>query len=1041
MTRLFTLILLSFFSIVSLAEKQGSENPLNNLISEIQKLENTGDPKCYATTSRLEDFMYGTPLSSNARFTKIDLQKSLLLAIWQQASLQASKNKQSEITDNILQPILQRQLPFTQNSIGDWVVDLKNNTNITIAKHDKRQYSSVAYALRAILAVQQDMLINPKKVLLPLSKKSTDELQNFLDIVTLSVLQLADQNARITHQPKITKANIQASWLAVTQNSTQYTQQQTQAPLKSDFKILKKIINQKVASYLAYNSVSMQVFTRNLQVYFAKHPWPKEKSLGKSFKSIYTESMIQYANDLLLGAEKIAIEDNQALIRVQNVKQFADTFIPHTINQYEDAIFFPNLPRDEQISLESYDMDAFRDSGIHWRYLQFAIEDPNYTGALELDPFSAELVVENIAQFGVLLLRVTGEVAKQENSERLHPSQIKKAFSIIQHKINTNNQTAPTIKAELPFLSSAIPAPLEQHSFFTNVTSQTKLTFMHRSSDWLSRLIRSYAVNSNNIGQLHIPPAFGGSGVASEDIDNDGFMDVLLLSGLGNKLFLNQRDGTFRDITQQSGLDWRRKDGLAGEPRQPIIADFDNDGLQDIFISYVDDQHRLYRNLGNNKFEDVSEQSGLGGKNLVAGPAVVFDYDNDGLLDIYIAYFGDYIHGVLPTLARRNTNGLPNKLFHNKGNFQFEDKSKNSGADNTGWGQAATHTDFDRDGWQDLIVGNDFGVNAYYRNKRDGSFENIAKQLGTDKPSYTMSIGLSDLNKDLFPDIYISNIVTMNKDEKYVSPNQDTEMKFDLDKLANMRVVEANDLFISQSIKNTLKDYSPSVLVERGYSSTGWSWGADFFDADNDGDDDLYVSNGMNDFNLYSTENPYYTDPLENKSINISLPASHRATNVFFMNANGKLQNMSEQSGANLMSNSRSVTYLDYDNDGDLDMLINNYHEPAVFYRNNTNLLDGNWLKIKLIGSPDKQTNRDAIGAKIIVSTEGGLQVWREIHSSSGYLTMHPKQQHFGLGIYKKVTVTVEWPNGDEMNFKNVSVNTSYTISQHENKIQISSNN
>jgi len=124
-----------------------------------------------------------------------------------------------------------------------------------------------------------------------------------------------------------------------------------------------------------------------------------------------------------------------------------------------------------------------------------------------------------------------------------------------------------------------------------------------------------------------------------------------------------------------------------------------------------------------------------------------------------------------------------------------------------------------------------------------------------------------------------------------------------------------------------------------------------------------------------------------------------------------------------------------------LDMLINNYHEPAVFYRNNANLLDGNWLKIKLIGSPDKQTNRDAIGAKIIVSTEGGLQVWREIHSSSGYLTMHPKQQHFGLGIYKKATVTVEWPNGDEVNFKNVPVNTSYTISQHENKIQTSSNN
>ena len=274
----------------------------------------------------------------------------------------------------------------------------------------------------------------------------------------------------------------------------------------------------------------------------------------------------------------------------------------------------------------------------------------------------------------------------------------------------------------------------------------------------------------------------------------------------------------------------------------------------------------------------------------------------------------------------------------------------------------------------------------------------------------------------------------MNKDEKYVAPNENTTMEFNPDKLANMRVVEANDLFISESTNGNLTGYKLSDKVGRGYSSTGWSWGADFFDVDNDGDDDLYVTNGMNEYNLYSTENPYYTDPLENKQRNVYLPSSSRETNVFFINTNGKLQNMSEQSGANILSNSRSVAYLDYDNDGDLDMILNNYHEAAVLYRNNAELLGGNWLKIKLIGDPAQNINRDAIGAKIIVTTKSGMQIWREIHGGVGYLTMHPKEQHFGLGKQDKADITVEWPNGDRSTFEDMPVNQSYKISPADNK-------
>ena len=161
---------------------------------------------------------------------------------------------------------------------------------------------------------------------------------------------------------------------------------------------------------------------------------------------------------------------------------------------------------------------------------------------------------------------------------------------------------------------------------------------------------------------------------------------------------------------------------------------------------------------------------------------------------------------------------MKNRLFKNMGSLQFRDVSQGSGTDDSGWGQSVTHTDLNADGKQDLIVGNDFGVNRYYINQGNMRFRDISKVIGTDKPSYTMGFGLADLNRDARP-ISVSNIVVMVKDEKYVQPNANTAMKLDPTKMARARVVEANDLFISNG-----REWSLSTLVGRGYDSTGWSW-------------------------------------------------------------------------------------------------------------------------------------------------------------------------------------------------------------------------
>lgn len=1023
---------------------------VSDTICEIEKLESNRDPKCHATATRLENFMYGTKLAPETRFLKVELQKKLLLHLWKKVSdTEQTAGESAKAPVDYFRDEMGKLLKYSRQPGGSLLIYLgeRHKEPITLSKRDMDHYGSIAYALRAILALQQEMLLRTDVYLIPLDQPSIAALKEFVDIFTLTVLQLADRQARLSDLYTLTPQVFREAWNNV-QNSVSRQQlayadfwksplqPAKQASLEPavKFATIQKIIAQKVKSYEAYNKISMQVFLRNLQVYFARHRWPADAGEGQKFKNLFTEAMVAFAFDSLKYAGKIAAAKGRPFIREDDVEQMWQSFVPFDINEYEDVIFFPRLQRSGSLTIESYDCDAFRDSGIHWRYLQFAIQDHSAELSIEPDPFAAEFLAEGIAQFGVLVLRLAGDTAKKEGERMLKTAHLEKALQEVQRRILAHSKVKPGDKPAGSLVSSQNVTRLSGgKTYFSDVTEAAGIVFEHRSSDWLSRLLRSYLKKSATVGTLSVPPAFGGSGAAAGDVNRDGIPDLLLLSGSGNALYIGDGTGRFRDVTAEAGIVFRRPDGSFGEPRQPIIADFDNDGLQDILITYANDNHKLYKNRGKGKFVDVSAAGGLGGKGLVGGPAAVFDYDRDGLLDIYIAYFGDYLHGKLPNLSRSNLNALPNKLFRNKGNMRFEDVTGKAGVGNTGWGQALSHTDFDLDGWQDIIVGNDFGVNVYYRNRGDGTFENVAPVLGTDKPSFTMNVGITDLNRDGYPDIYISNIVTMVKDEKYVLPGANTTMKFDPAKLGRMRVIEANDLFLSKSDGGStgagkLPSYVLSDLVGRGFSSTGWSWDADFFDFDNDGDDDLYCVNGMNEYSVYS-DTPYYTSVFKEKR-EIRLPVYEKESNVFFVNQGGKLLNFSKESGVDFLGNSRSTVYLDFDNDGDLDIVLNNYHGPARVYRNNSQRLQNHWIKIELTGDPAGKSNRDAIGAKIIAFKDGKQLAWREIRGGHGYLSMDPKTQHMGLGKAEAVDIRVTWPNGETSTYKNVRADRTYHIEQ-----------
>jgi hypothetical protein len=294
------------------------------------------------------------------------------------------------------------------------------------------------------------------------------------------------------------------------------------------------------------------------------------------------------------------------------------------------------------------------------------------------------------------------------------------------------------------------------------------------------------------------------------------------------------------------------------------------------------------------------------------------------------------------------------------------------------------------------------------------------------KAFHSMNVGIADLNDDDYPDVYISNLATLVKDDKYTFPDGNTPLQFDLRAMAGMLFKESNVLYLSRRKDQQLAGYAPSQDVERGATSTGWAWDAEFLDFDHDGDDDLYVVNGTNDFNIFSMVYRRFHD---DGPATEHLLDHRRESNVFFRNEGGKLVNVSGESGADLSANSRSTAYFDLEGDGDLDIAVNNFHGKATILRNGSGGRDG-WLKLRLVGDPERATNRDAIGARVIVKTRDGARRHREIQGGSGYLSFNPPEQHVGVAGFASADAEITWPNGDVQRLRGLAVNSAYEVRQ-----------
>jgi hypothetical protein len=485
-----------------------------------------------------------------------------------------------------------------------------------------------------------------------------------------------------------------------------------------------------------------------------------------------------------------------------------------------------------------------------------------------------------------------------------------------------------------------------------------------------------------------------GCGCAFLDYDNDGWLDIFLVNGTRfeakwgsdqppvSRLYKNNRDGTFTDVTIETGV------ARSGWGQGVCVGDYDNDGWEDVFVTYWG-ECALWHNNGNGKFTDVAKMAGVttdpgnGQRRWNTGCAFV-DYDKDGHLDLFVANYIDFdpktaplpesgpclYKGLMVACGPPGLQGAKNILFHSNGDGTFTDVSERAGILKTPgtYGLGVLVADFDNDGWPDIYVANDSTSSALYQNNHDGTFTDIAIEAGVayspdGKPQAGMGVSAVDYDCD-----------------------------------GNLDIVKTNFAGDTCSLyRNTGKMTFDDQTFQAGLGKNTrfLGWGVGFLDFDNDGWSDIFICNGH-----------VYPEVGET-----DVESGYRERKVLYRNlGNGKFADVSMIAGPGILEkvSGRGCAFGDFDNDGDIDVLVNCVNDLPQLLRCDQSEKT-NWLKVKAAGV---KSNRSGIGARIYCTTPGGHRQMDEVRSGGSYISQNDLRVHFGLDKATSADVEVHWPSG-----------------------------
>ncbi len=495
-----------------------------------------------------------------------------------------------------------------------------------------------------------------------------------------------------------------------------------------------------------------------------------------------------------------------------------------------------------------------------------------------------------------------------------------------------------------------------------------------------------------------------GSGVCFIDYDNDGWQDIFLVNSMdwpGHKsgapsypaLYHNNHDGTFTDVTRAAGL------AVESYGMGCAVGDYDNDGFDDLYVTTVGSNH-LYHNQGNGKFVDVTAKAGVASPGFSASAAWV-DYDNDGKLDLFVTHYIEWSEETDQYCSLDNKNksyctpqrykGESSHLYRNKGGGVFEDVTKKAGLwDPTSKALGVALIDFDNDGWMDLFVSNDTEANKLYRNNHDATFTEAGLTAGiafseSGRVRAGMGVDAADFDGSGFPGILIGN--------------------FTNESMALYRN-DGSGLFTDEAPKSGLGAMTSGALT----------FGCFFVDYDLDGLLDVVAANGhVSDDIAVVQPTVRYAQPL----------------GVFKNLGDKKFEDVSGKLGKAIQKPvvARGVAYGDYDNDGDLDLVVTTSNGPARLLRND-NANQNDVLRVKLVGA---KSNRDGIGARVTLVTSNGLKLTRMVKSGSSYLSQSELPLTFGLGKPGRnvpLRLEIAWPAGGKQTVEGVKANTFVTVGE-----------
>jgi hypothetical protein len=553
-------------------------------------------------------------------------------------------------------------------------------------------------------------------------------------------------------------------------------------------------------------------------------------------------------------------------------------------------------------------------------------------------------------------------------------------------------QTRPPTPA--PVEPASAPAPTDTVKRrpsgpieFVDVTSQAGIHFKH---------------NSGAFGKKYLPETMG-SGVCVLDYDNDGWPDIFLVNSMDwpehksgksyPALYHNNHDGTFTDVTREAGL------AVESYGLGCTVGDYDNDGFEDLYVTTVGSNH-LFHNLGNRKFADVTVKAGVASPGFSAS-AVWFDYDNDGKLDLFVTHYIEWSVEKDQYCSLDNKNksyctpqtykGESSRLYRNKGNGVFEDVTKRAGLlDPTSKALGVALLDYDNDGWLDLFVTNDTEPNKLYHNNHDGTFTDVGVNVGvafsdSGRVRAGMGTDAADIDGSGFPSVVIGN--------------------FTNESMALYRS-DGSGLFTDESTRSGISQMTAQSLT----------FGCFFMDYDLDGLLDIVAANGhVSDDIAVVQPTLRYAQP----------------TGVYRNLGNRKLEDVSGKLGRAIQKAvvGRGMAYADFDNDGDLDLVITANNGPARLLRNE-NANQNDVLRVKLIGT---KSNRDAIGAKVTLSAISGVTLSRMVKGGSSYLSQSELPLTFGLGKpgnAKSLHLQIVWPSGRKESIADAKPNQFVTIQE-----------